>query len=382
MSFPAGFHLLVLCGSQEAPTPLGPALAGLLASIEITEVADGQSGFQLVFGGQRVGHGIGTEYAALADDRLKPGRRVILIAATEMPPATIIDGLVTDVWLDPGRVPESARVVISGADLSVAMDLEERITSYPEMDEAMIAAEVIGRYARFAMVPAIVPPAAMERPTVVQRTPIQHGTDLDHLYAMADRFGYVFTVRPGPAPLTNVAYWGPPVRTGVPLPALAVGMGALGNVTDLSFSVEGRRAVTVSGLIPNLAEPPPLPIDIQAPTLPRLAHITPYPGDPLLGKRLLRDAQGFSLVRATAQAQGRVNRAAAQVTQAQGELDVVRYGAVLRAGALVGVRGGGASFDGVWAIDKVVHKIRPNEYRQSFSLSRDGTGATAPVVRP
>jgi hypothetical protein len=382
VGIPAGFHLLVLCGSQEAPTPLGPALTDLLSSVEITEVADGQSGFRLVFGGQRVGGGLGTEYAALADERLEPGRRVILVAATETPPAAIIDGLVTDVWLDPGRIPESARVVVSGADLSVAMDLEERITSYPEMEEAMIAAEVIARYARFAMVPKIVQPAAMELPTVVQRTPIQHGTDLDHLYAMADRFGYVFTVRPGPVAGTNVAYWGPPVRVGVPLPALSVGMGALGNVNGLSFAVEGRRAATVSGLIPDPAEPPPLPVDIQVPTLPRLARTTPYPGGPLQGVRLLRDAEGFSLERATAQAQGRVNRAAAQVTQAQGELDVVRYGTVLRAGSLVGVRGGGASFDGVWAIDKVVHKLRRNEYRQSFSLSRDGTGATAPVVRP
>lgn len=382
MGFAAGLHLLVLCGSQEAPTPLGPVLTDLLVSAEVTEVADGQSGFQLTFGGHRNQAGLGTEYDVLEDGRLQPGRRVLLVAAPGALPSPIIDGLVTDLWLDPGPAPGAARVVVSGADLSVAMDIEERITSYPDMDEAMIATELVGRYARFAMAPKIVPPTGMELPTVAQRTPIQHGTDLEHLYAMADRFGYVFTVRPGPAPGTNVAYWGPPVRVGTPLPALTIGVGSLGNVDNLAFTYEGRRAVTVSGRIPNPAEGPALPVDIPAPTLPRLTRTTPYPGGSLLGNRLLRGTEGFSLERTITQAQGQVNRAAARVTQAQGELDAVRYGSLLRAGSLVGVRGAGASFDGVWAIDKVVHRLQRRAYRQSFTLSRDGTGAIAPVVPP
>lgn len=384
MSFSAGIRMLVLCGSQEVPTPLGPILTELIASAEVTETADGQAGFRLVFGGERDSGGTGTEYAVMEDGRLQPGCRVIIAAVTGAVPVPIMDGLVTGLWLDPGTNPGNARVVVSGADLSVAMDLHERIASYPNMNEAMIVAELVARYARFAIVPEIVPPLEMELPTVLQRTPIQHGTDLDYLYAMADRFGYVFTVRPGAVPGVNVAYWGPPPRLGTPLPALSVGEGTLGNVNSLSFTLDGRAAFTVSGLIPDSAGfVSDIPVDAPMPTLePPLARHSPFPSSSMLGSRQLRNSEGFSLLRAMALAQGRVNLSSTRVARAEGEIDVVRYGSLLRPARLVGVRGAGATFDGNWMVDRVVHTLRRQEYRQSFSLSRDGTGALLPAVLP
>src|SRR3954463_10010773 len=138
MAFTTGVHMLVLCGSQEAPTPLGPTLTDLIESVEVTELADGQSGFRLVFGGDRDNAGAAPDYAVLEDGRLQPGCRVIVAALSGLVPTAIMDGLVTELWLDPGSTPGHARIVVSGADLSAAMDLEERITSYPDMNEAMI----------------------------------------------------------------------------------------------------------------------------------------------------------------------------------------------------------------------------------------------------
>jgi len=384
MGFPIGVQMLVLCGSQEVPTPLGPTLTDLLISAEVNEVADGQAGFRLVFGGQRDSAGTGTEYAVIDDGRLQPGKRVIVAAIAGADPAPLIDGLVTDVWVDPGATPGAARVVISGADLSVAMDLQEKITSYPDMNEAMIVADIIARYARFAIVPEIVPPLEMELPTVVQRTPIQHGTDLDYLYAMADRFGYTFTVRPGLVPGTNVARWGPPIRLGSPSPALTVGGSTLDNVDSLTFTLDGRSAITVQGVIPDSTGlTADVPVAALMSTLePPLSMTTPYPDGAMLRARQPRGGEGYSLIRAEALAQGRVNRAGNRVARAEGELEVVTYGSVLRAGTLVGVRGAGLSFDGFWAVDKVTHHLRRQAYRQTFSLTRDGTGALLPVVVP
>ena len=70
------------------------------------------------------------------------------------------------------------------------------------------------------------------------------------------------------------------------------------------------------------------------------------------------------------------------VVTATGEVDGVRYGKVLRARKLVGVRGAGTSYDGFYYVRRVTHTLRPGEYRQSFTLSRDGTGALLPVVAP
>lgn len=381
--FPVGVQLAVLAGEQEVPTPIGPTLADLLIEAEVTEVADGQSTFRLTFGGQRSDKGQGPEVAVIEDGRLSPGNRVLVIATQAVVPTTLIDGLITDWWLDPGKTPGDARLVVSGADLSVAMDVTERITGYPDMDEAMIVEEIIATYARFEIVPETIPPVESELPTVVQRTPIQYGTDLDYLYRLADRFGYVFTVRPGPVPMSNTAYWGPPKRIGLPQPALTVGGGGFANVESLTFTLDGRAAFTVEGLIPgSMMEDPALPVIAMEPTLLPLTLDRPYPIGSLLGSKLPTGSDGYSEIRAEGLAQGRVNKASTRIAKAEGALSVVRYGAILHSGALVGVRGAGVSFDGLWSVEKVTHKLRRNSFRQEFALARDGTVATTPVVTP
>ena len=65
-----------------------------------------------------------------------------------------------------------------------------------------------------------------------------------------------------------------------------------------------------------------------------------------------------------------------------GELDAMRYGGLLEARGLVGLRGAGRTFDGLWYVKSVTHKIRQDEYKQSFTLSREGTGASVAAVIP
>lgn len=384
MSFPVGIQLAVLAGNQEAPTPIGPLLAELLIEAEVVEVADGQGLFRLTFGAQRDADGTGPEVEILADGRLSPGNRVLVIAMQAALPSVLMDGLVSEVWLDPGKNPGASRIVVSGADLSVAMDLTEQIKGYPDMDDEMIVLDILSRYERFAIVPETIPPLESDFPTVIQRTPIQHGTDLEHIYGLANRYGYVFTVRAGPVPLTNTAYWGPPKRVGLPAPALTVGDGTFANVDELTFGWNGRAAFQVTGLIPGpLEETPALPIAALEPTLlPPLALKSPFPLSTLLGRKLPTGSDGFDELRAMGFAQGRVNKSSTMVAQAEGVLDVKRYGSILRSGGLVGVRGAGTSFDGMWSVEKVTHKLRRNEYKQQIVLSRDGTDPLEPVVLP
>jgi hypothetical protein len=48
----------------------------------------------------------------------------------------------------------------------------------------------------------------------------------------------------------------------------------------------------------------------------------------------------------------------------------------------VGLRGAGHSFDGLYYVKSVTHNIRRGEYKQSFTLTREGLGAISPVVVP
>ena len=47
---------------------------------------------------------------------------------------------------------------------------------------------------------------------------------------------------------------------------------------------------------------------------------------------------------------------------------------------LVGVRGAGLAYDGLYYVDSVTHEIKSGEYKQSFQLGRDGLISNTPKV--
>ena len=69
---------------------------------------------------------------------------------------------------------------------------------------------------------------------------------------------------------------------------------------------------------------------------------------------------------------------------ATGTLDALRYGRILKPRGLVGVRGAGEHYDGTYYVKTVTHKIdvRKGEYKQAFTLTREGVGTTTPFVVP
>jgi hypothetical protein len=65
---------------------------------------------------------------------------------------------------------------------------------------------------------------------------------------------------------------------------------------------------------------------------------------------------------------------------ADGTLNVLRYGQILQARQLVGVRGAGVAFDGLYYVESTKHHIKPGEYKQSFTLKRNALISNVPVV--
>jgi hypothetical protein len=53
---------------------------------------------------------------------------------------------------------------------------------------------------------------------------------------------------------------------------------------------------------------------------------------------------------------------------------------VLRARMLVGVQGAGITYDGLYYVDSVTHNLKRGEYKQNFTLSRDGLESNTPTV--
>ena len=57
-------------------------------------------------------------------------------------------------------------------------------------------------------------------------------------------------------------------------------------------------------------------------------------------------------------------------------LNVARYGRVLKARRLVGLRGVGEAFDGLYYVKSVTSKIKRGEFKQDFTLTRNGLIST------
>ena len=375
-----GIRLTLLIGPT-VPVPASPDILEALESIEVTHNDRGRSGFRVVLKAGRSGPTDLLEFNLLKNPVLRPFSRVIMVVTFGAVPRVLMDGIITHQQLSPNTRPGATRMVITGEDVSVMMDMEERSSEYPAQDETVIANRIILTYAQYGLVPMVIPPVVIDPPIPTERTPVQQVTDLQYLQDMAQRHGYVFYVSPGPVPGLNTAYWGPPVRTGIPQKALSINMGPDTNVEQVNFSNDALRPGFQSGSVQDRTTNQTMPVEIFASTrTPLVSQPAWLVNQPNVRRRQFRRS-GVNTVQAYAQAQGLTDASTDEVVTASGELDAVSYGDLLQPRGLVDVRGAGYSYDGTYYVKSITHSIRRNEYKQRFTLSREGTGALSPLVR-
>jgi phage protein D len=285
----------------------------------------------------------------------------------------LIDGIVTNHQVAPSNDPGKSTLTITGSDLTVALDYEEKNASYENLTDSVIFTTLIASYAQYGLVPQAT--VTTDVPLVTDRIPRQQETDLKFIQRMAERNGFVFYIEPVTFGV-NTAYFGPEPRTGTPQPALSMNMGASTNIDSLSFSQDGLAAVTTVGTFTD----PITKLSIPIPSLPSL-KIPPLVSSPATALRtvLMRDTSNQNAGQAATSAVAALTNAPDAVT-AEGQVDTVRYGSILRARKLVGVRGVGLSYDGYYCVQRVSTTIESGKCSQSFSISREGTKALLPVV--
>ncbi len=374
-----GTHLTLMVGAS-VPLPASPDMAEALESIEVTHSDEGRSGFQITFAMGR-GRNDVLDYPLLANPVLRPCNRVVLIVTFNAVPEVLMDGIITDQQFSPGNEPGAARLTITGEDVSVMMDMEEQSAEHPAQPEMAIALKLIASYAQYGLVPMVIPPPTLDIPLPTERTPVQQGTDLAYLQQMAERFGYVFYVSPGPALLTNTAYWGPPVRVGIPQRAISINMGPDSNAEIPNFRYDGLAPAFVEGQVQDRNTDQTMPVQSMTSTRIPLASQPAWATQSCTRRRQFRQS-GRNTVQAFAQVQAETDASTDRTIEASGELDASRYQGLLKPRALVGVRGAGYSYDGFYYVQRVSHNIRRGEYKQNFTLRRDGLGAISPVVVP
>ncbi|MFA0811111.1 hypothetical protein [Microbulbifer epialgicus] len=362
-----GIDLSLLFGPG-VPAPAPRAIIDSLQSVKIEENSGAvQSGFDLVFALEKDSP-LNTLFL-LAGGSALPILRLALVATINGKAIALINGVVTKTDLRPSSDGTPAMLSVKGKDLTGAMDaIDFSGIPYPAMPAFARVALVLAKYSWLGVIPQVIPDVAGP-PLPTEKIPRHQGTDLAYIRMLADEAGYTFFMKPGPAPTTSIAYWGPEIRIGEIQPALTVDSGFSNNTEDLSFSFdkEGLEVPVVYIQNPQTKAPIPIPIPSAIPFQPPLGLVPPIP------PKITRMTDTARLNPAEALARGFAHAAQhMDAVSGNGQIDVVRYGRILRARNLVGVRGAGQAFDGVHYVESVIHDLSRGSYKQSFSLKRSG----------
>lgn len=377
-----GIHFTLLIGPT-VPVPAPPFLIESLQNVEVTHNDDQQSGFQITFSIGRNGPQDLLDYQHLSTPLLKPFNRIILVVTFNSIPRVVMDGIITNHQMQPGSEPGTSTLTITGDDVSLMMDREEKTVEHIGQPDMLIVTKIILSYAQYGLIPKIIPPLSIDQPIPIERTPVQRGTDLEYLKTLAQRYGHVFYIIPGPVPLTNTAYWGPPVRVGEPQRALTFDMGPQTNISSINFQYNALGPVVVSSNVTDRQTNQGMPVQTFASKrLPLATQSALSTNLPNVRKVRLENSDGLNYIQAMTLAQARTDSSLDNVVSANGELDALQYADILIPRGLVGLRGVGYSYDGLYYVKRVTHTIRNGEYKQSFSLTREGVGSTTLVVRP
>ena len=370
-----GIHLTLMIGPA-VPVPVPKEVLEAITGIEVTTTAGQASGFQLTFtlSNRSPLHTL----FLLSGGAPIPLIRVIIAVTVNGSPEVLMDGVMTNHEVTPGSDPSHSNLTVTGEDLTRVMDyMDFNGLPYPAMPAEARVLLILAKYSLFGIVPLVIPNIFTEVPIPTERIPRHQGTDLSYIKQLAREAGYIFYVEPGPVPGVNVAYWGPEIKVGVPQPSLNMNMDAHTNVESLSFSFDSESKTMPVLYIQEPITKVPIPIPVPDISLlnPPLGLVSP------IAKTIksLTGTARLSPIQAVSTGLSEASRSSDTVT-ARGSLDVLRYGHVLKARRLVGVRGAGTSFDGLYFIKSVTHTIKRGEYKQRFNLTRNGLVSTLPKV--
>jgi hypothetical protein len=358
------------------------AVLDALAEVEVKVEDVGQSGFKLTFSVDK--------QSPLQILFLLTGgmpllfMRVVIGVTVNGTSNVLIDGVITENHIAPGDKGSNSTLTLLGKDLTVLMDQSNWSGfPYPALPAEARVELILLKYALLGVIPLVIPSVLLFVPLPIDQIPSQKGSDLHYVRYLAEQAGYVFYIDAGPVLGSSTAYWGPQVKVGPVQPALSADMDAYTNVESLrfSFNQEQNKIPLIYIYNSETGISIPIPMPPITPLNPPLGLIPPLPTNLLppdlsplrddLAKKPIPQAIMMGLAAAAKNA---------EAVSCEGSLDVTRYGGVLKARQLVGVRGSGPAFDGLYYVKSVTHKIKRGEYKQDFTLTRNGLVSTVPTV--
>lgn len=378
---------LALRVGEGTPDPAPAELMRALRKVEVTQKDEAPSGFQLSFLAEPMEGQ--SDFTAVGDALLRPFNRVLIRVSADGVATTLIDGFITHQQYMPTNGPGDSMFVVTGDDVSVKMDLFDLSREFPSFADYMTVQEVLAPYELLGISADVALSATSLVP--LDYVPQQDGTDRCVLQQLAQQNGYRFYVTPDDELFQNTAYWGPPKRGGSPSAVLDVAVGAGSTVDSVQAEYDALAPVTYYGLAVETWIPPYLPLPIltteggRSPALATRPALGPATFLGLDVKHNLWREDQYDPVRANIKAQAMTDASTDNVVTLSCDVSPVRVGTVVTAPSVVGVRGTGDSYDGLYYLKSATHKIdllhdEQWSYTESLVMTREGVGTTTQTL--
>jgi len=314
----------------------------------------------------------GSGWTLLDDDLFTRLSKITLSVTIGSGPAVpLIEAYVVEVDTNFSTEPNGSLLTVTAMDATVLMHLEEKVKAWPNVMDSDVASSIFSD-ANYSFTPVVESTESTREED--DQTLIQRGTDIQFLQHLAERNGYECFVTSGDGGIEG--HFHPPKHDGQPQGTLTVNMGAATNVNRFQARFDMLRPVTAKG-----ATLDPDDASIQDGTAEEatkdedMGDTSSVPADQ--PRRILLSQLAMSKAGEVQRyAQSIVDRSSWSIV-AEGDLNTLAYGGVLRAKQPVMVRGVGRAFSGRYYVERVRHTISGDgSYVQKFTLRRNATGLT------
>jgi phage protein D len=282
----------------------------------------------------------------------------------------LIEAYVIETNADFANQPGQSVLNVVAMEPTAKMNLKEKVRPWPNMADSDIA-EQIFRDCKFNT-----DNIDQTQPTRDENdhTEMQRGTDIQFLQRLAQRNGFEIYVELNPETGVVEGHFHAPRLQQDPQGVLSVNMGSATNVNSFHARFDMVQPATAQAHNVDIhsSEQQTGQSDSQEDKPLGSASTVPT-GNP---RQVLISGTGLSDTgELQTAAQAEVDRTSWAIT-AEGEVNTVAYGDVLRAKRPVLVRGAGRQFSGIYYVERVLHSFTGDGYTQQFSLRRNAAGLT------
>jgi phage protein D len=296
---------------------------------------------------------------------LTPWAPIVIEAVFGTEVEEVLRGYIRQVTTEYPEDPGAAQVKVECQDESLRLDRTQNRVAWgadTPTSDTLILSTILGPY---GLVPHPENGAGDDNLAGIN----QDETDIQFLKKRAEANGYELCFAEGQV------YFGPPRLTATPQDTILVHAGSSTNCLSLSINADSHQADAVAVDIPD-AEGDGSTETVVSPDLYVMGPTHADSSSSGLERFVWRMSGQASADRArlVAEAQRKANELDLGKVKAEGELDGVLYGHVLKVGQPVGVDGVGEWMGGTYYVDKVSHRFAQDGYRQRFTLLRNAFG--------